>query len=156
MKKRLFLKKCIAIISLLSLTACGNKPVQVEAPALMDYVYGGDITRPVGYEMTGEREVWCGTVIPVQSCYFLEEDSVLSRVNVSIGDYVKKGDVLATTQAADAADLIAGQQALIQLTKAMDDCDRKIEEARHHQLEFELAWANEQGDKDAAKEILMK
>lgn len=90
-------KKRRAMIGLLSAmllcTSCGQK--QRMAPELLEPAEIMSACRPVERGDIGEAQLLFATVVPMEYCSCFDSPVTVEKIYVSVGDKVKKGDVLA-------------------------------------------------------------
>ena len=89
----------IAVAMMLGLTGCGKK--EEKAPELLEPVTTNEAYRPVEKSDVGKKIIKNGAIVPTDYCYFFKTSATLSKVYVNVGDYVKKGTVLAEADSDD-------------------------------------------------------
>lgn len=96
MSRRKAGKKIIVLLVMVSLlvTGCTKSAVQ-DVPELREPVSRISAYRPVERGSIGEVRVLMATVMPTQYAHFFEMGAEVNEIKVEVGDYVKKGDVLA-------------------------------------------------------------
>ena len=100
-KKRRTSRAALAILlslsMVMSISGCGGKKENV--PDLLDPISTNAAYRPVMKGDIGNKIVKTGNVVPEDYCYYFKTSSELEKLNVAIGQYVHKGDVLAEASA---------------------------------------------------------
>ena len=91
------LKKYLSVFMtlVLILTGCAD-PAAGGQPALREPVSRSSVCSPVGKGRIGATEVLPAVVVPTEYAHFYKSDMVLEKINVEVGDYVKKGELLAS------------------------------------------------------------
>lgn len=84
----------VLLIGVLLSGGCG-KATREEVPELREPVAANAAFRPVELGTIGETRVLYGTVAPVEYCCFYDIPVRIKEIAVQVGDYVKKGDVIA-------------------------------------------------------------
>lgn len=95
MRKKKAINLALMSISMsLIFFGCGQNTQ--EAPKLLESIVASDSFRPVEYGDVGDIDTVCGTVVPTDYCHFFADNAKVKEIKVDIGDYVNKGDILAT------------------------------------------------------------
>lgn len=85
----------VLLLGAIVLGGCGQKQITVEIPVLMEPVATNASFRPVEVGAIGEVQVLYGTVVPQEYCAFYDTNVMIEDIAVEVGDYVRKGDVIA-------------------------------------------------------------
>lgn len=147
---------CAEIISMLSfMTGCGSS--KAEVPELNEPVVAESAYRPVSKRIVGRKELMFGTVVPREYPCIAREGIELAELNVAIGDYVKKGDVIATGVTSASAETIKTLNNEIaslgrQRTNTKNVSDKTIEKL-NYEKKIEEYLENNDGVQEKEKEI---
>lgn len=135
----------------LLLSGCGQ--ATMPAPELLESVAATDAYRPVEYGDVGDVDTVCGTVVPKDYCHFFTDNAKVEEIKVDIGEYVHKGDVIATAD----VELIQEEiQTLSDQRHLQDDLFEKDDELyliNKNKMGFLLQGAYIVQNMEAAKEI---
>lgn len=93
-------------------TSCGNSRRQI--PKLLEPEEVMSACRPVERGNVGDMQFLLATVVPVEYCSCFPSQITVDKIYVSVGDKVKKGDVLAK------ADTGAAEKQLLDLKRQLD------------------------------------
>lgn len=96
----------MTLMMLLSLSACGNtasnEVPELLAPKGSETVYEAAQIRDVGKSTsTSNKIAYVAMCVPDERCQFFEKNVRIDEIKVKVGDYVKKGDVLAVVDTED-------------------------------------------------------
>lgn len=133
------------------LSGCGSK--EMKAPELLESVATTDSFRPVEYGDVGDIDTATGTVVPTDYSHFFTDSAKIKEIKVDIGDYVQKGDVLAT---ADVEEIEEQISAIRTERHLLDDTFQKEDELyiiNKNRLGFMLQTAYTTQNTESAKEI---
>ena len=142
--KRRGLSLILALIFLLSFTACGSRGEE-EAPALLVPVALTEACRPVERRDIGEVKFLKGTVTAETYPVFTGKSITLYELKVDPGDMVRKGDVIATGDTRSLDSQISSytkQLGVLQLQRSTSDT---ISKKREEQLKYKKKAAEETG-----------
>ena len=143
---------CLLTSDMYVITGCvGNRNSKV--PMLDDPVATTYAFRPVTRRNIGDVETLMGIVVPAQYKCRTEQPVILAHLDVSIGDYVKEGQVIAK---ADTSELEAQLKTLTDSVEEMTEqkkCISEVFEKQIEQLGYQKKQYKENGDKDSAKSI---
>lgn len=91
------LKRYLSVIMTLVfiLTGCVNTEGG-DQPELLEPVSRSSACRPVEKKKTGQVEVAPAVVVPTEYAHFYKSDAIVEKITAEVGDYVKKGEVLAS------------------------------------------------------------
>ncbi len=82
------------VTALFMMSGCtGNK---LDVPELVKPKVMNESFRPVGYSDIGDILLKDAVVVPTDYCHFWKAGTAIAEIHVSIGQYVEKGDLLAT------------------------------------------------------------
>ena len=157
-KKRIMINKksyavrmtAIAMAMMLGLTGCGKK--EEKAPELLEPVTTNEAYRPVEKSDVGKKIIKNGAIVPTDYCYFFKTSATLSKIYVNVGDYVKKGTVLAEADSDDTTSGIEDLKASLSSEQQTHNVKEKIYEQTQKELDYKIKACNEAGDSDGAKE----
>ena len=143
---------CLLTSDMYVLTGCvGHRSSKV--PMLDDPVATTHAFRPVTRRYIGDVETLMGIVVPAQYKCRTEQPVILAHLDVSIGDYVKEGQVIAK---ADTSELEAQLKTLTDSVEEMTEqkkCISEVFEKQIEQLGYQKKQYKENGDKDSAKSV---
>lgn len=154
-------KKLLAtfLATALVLSGCGAKIK--DAPELIDPASANEAYRPAVIGTVGlsgyTSGIVMGEVVPKEYCHFYKASVMLSSVDVSVGDYVNEGDVLATADVEEAAkvrDLLSKKLSNLSTVK---DAEDKIYELKKESLSLEIENTTDekvQEEKKLAEKVL--
>lgn len=91
---------------MLLLSGCGKSGYDV--PELLTPKAMNEAFRPVGYTDIGDISCGNGYVVPTDYCHFWKKDTSIAEIHVNLGQYVEKGDLLATADIKLTQEIIAG------------------------------------------------
>ena len=140
----------IAVAMMLGLTGCGKK--EEKAPELLEPVTTNEAYRPVEKSDVGKKIIKNGAIVPTDYCYFFKTSATLSKVYVNVGDYVKKGTVLAEADSDDTTSGIEDLKASLSSEQQTHNVNEKIYEQKQKELDYKIKACNEAGDSAGAKE----
>lgn len=91
------LKKYLSVFMtlVLILTGCAD-PAAGGQPALREPVSRSSVCSPVRKARVGQTEVFPAVVVPTEYAHFYKSDMALEKIRVEAGDFVKKGELLAS------------------------------------------------------------
>lgn len=87
----------LGLCCLLPISGCKGQGKQ-EIPVLEEPVAANGAYRPVEQQLIGDLKVLYGTVVPVEYGCFYEQAVEVCDIRVKVGEYVKKGAVIATAE----------------------------------------------------------
>lgn len=125
----------VFLIFCLLLTACG-KTGQEEIPELLEPVSINAGYHPVQRGNIEALTVVMGTVVPMPYCHFYPVSTVISGIEVDIGDYVEEGTVLAYADIESVRKEIASLEKSRELMDAQDETDQVIYDETIKQLNY--------------------
>lgn len=114
-------------VLLIFISGCQDNSGQ-RAPELREPVSRNSACRPVEKGRVGRVETRMASVVPAETAHFYLSDVVLEKVEAEVGDYVRKGDILAR-------------------------CDNRAERERKKALEEEL---RQEGEKHVWQEKIVE
>lgn len=114
-------------VLLIFISGCQDNSEQ-RAPELREPVSRNSACRPVEKGRVGRVETRMASVVPAETAHFYLSDVVLEKVEAEVGDYVRKGDILAR-------------------------CDNRAERERKKALEEEL---RQEGEKHVWQEKIVE
>lgn len=114
----IFLAGILSVSSLCS--GCSREKAE-KTPELMEPVAINSSYRPVERGSIGDIEILLGTVVPKQYCSFFLTSVICSEITVQVGDYVKKGDIVAY------ADIDSSRESLKSLQEELEHENRLFE-----------------------------
>lgn len=116
----------VLLIGVLMSGGC-SKTTREEIPELAEPVAANAAFRPVELGTIGETKVLYGTVVPVEYCCFYDMSVGIEEIAVEVGDYVKKGDIIAY------ADIDMAREQLESLQLQLEN------EKKNHELSEQIA-----------------
>lgn len=108
MRVNKILHRAIAVgmaVSMLVLPGCSAS--ESDLPELLAPKVMNESFRPVGYTDIGDIFYCDGYVVPTDYCHFWKKGTSISEINVNLGQYVEKGDLLATADIKQTQEIIA-------------------------------------------------
>lgn len=147
-KKRRRQTAFLLVVIVLFCTSCGNSRRQI--PKLLEPEEVMSACRPVERGNVGDIQFLLATVVPMEYCSCFPSQITVDRIYVSVGDKVKKGDVLAT------ADMSAANSQLLDLKRQLSQeqeiyaLNCKVAELTEEDLKKRIKKAA-QRENDAAK-----
>lgn len=159
MRKGLFRKKNIMVYllcGLLLLTGCGGSSTE-EVPELMDSLVNNDAYRPVTYGTIGNignLEDACGVVVPQEDCYFFNATAEIENINVSVGDYVEAGEVLATIRLDEIEQSIQDLQTSLEYRQSIHTQEQKIYDETMEKYDYQIQAYQEATERTGAKQAI--
>lgn len=147
--------KKIAVLLLVAVFwgGCAEKK-PVEVPELLEYAFGGENYRPVDTRYYGNYNTYAGTIKAKEYCSFFTSSVNIKEINVVVGDYVEKGDIVATIDVNGMEEEIADLKNRRVLLQKQHEIDEEIYILQHEQLELKTAGANSLKSWDEAKDCL--
>lgn len=99
------IRKGLALIlaAVFLMAGCDGSAGQ-KSPELQEPVSRNSACRPVETGRIGDIEVRMATVVPVEYGHFYGTDVMIEEIRVEVGDYVRKGDILAKADTREARD----------------------------------------------------
>ena len=132
----------------LVLTGCGAETEDI--PELLEPVSTNESYRPVEYGDIGKNIIKIGSVVPNDYCHFYTTSVNIESIDVSIGDYVEAGDVIATASQESADSSLEEAQAQLDNQIATHDINQKIYEENQSKLSWLIKAYEEAGDTETA------
>lgn len=145
MKKRLCAIGLIPVL-LLVLTSCRDT---AEIPELLVPVSQSDSCYMVERGDIGTPEIQFATVVPTDYEHTYPMDVSIKRISVQVGDYVKKGDVLAYADVDEAEAAVSDMKRQLALENHMYEINQRISKLQIQKLNLSKG-------KSAQKQILME
>lgn len=141
----------VLLASLMLLTGCGRKAK--EAPELLDPVATNEAYRTVEYGNVGDYKLYYGIIVPTDYCQFYSTATNIKEIKVKVGDYVNKGDVLAT------ADVESISKQIAEINESLDTQNKyyALEDEKYDislaYIKDQYAYANANGETEMANEL---
>lgn len=128
-------KKITVLLVTVSLlvTGCTKSAVQ-DVPELREPVSRISACRPVERGFIGEVRVLMATVMPTEYAHFFEMGAQVNEIKVEVGDYVKKGDVLAYANIGEAKRKKKEMKEQVRQAKKKFALQQKISEQQKKEL----------------------
>ena len=123
------------ILALGSFTGCGN--VTADVPELLEPVSSVNAYRPASKRLIGSITKYDGTVVARDYPVYAQKTITLSEIKVGVGDYVKKGDVIAISSVSDKSDQITTLQNEIASLSRERTKTKNISDATIKKLDYE-------------------
>lgn len=141
---------CIIVVTTIMTTGCGK---QQKAPELIEPIANNQSFRPVVRGDVGQIDIKIADVVPEEYCYFAKNAIEILDINVDFGEYVKKGQVLATV---DTASQQTSMDALIRelrLKKNLFTNNIKIAKEQIKELMLQRKEYKRKHDKQGKKDV---
>ena len=122
-------------VVVLGAAGCGTS--KVEIPKLKEPKSTAVSYRPVQKRIVGKTEYLNGVVVPMEYPCFTEKGTFLKEIYVGVGDYVKKGDVVATSYTGNTYTEIARLESEIQLLVSQKEYEQTISNEKVEKLGYE-------------------
>lgn len=132
-------------------TGCGSDIP--EAPKLNKPVAVNESYRPVEKGDVGDIKIYSGAIVPTDYCHFYTTSIKIAQVNVSIGDYVEAGTVLAEADVEATSESVAAINSQKSLNAKVWEINCKIYEQNKKELEYKLKGAKELGNTDMVSQL---
>ena len=142
---------CLALTMTLSLAGCGKKKVKETIPELKETTVTNESYRPVTRGNVGDFVVMPARVVPRAYGQFFDKSQEVSEIYVDIGDYVEKGDKIAS------ADTTEIDETLKNLNRELNNLERDIDQykegsdLRLEYLDYEKKACLDMNDKAGAE-----
>jgi len=136
-------------LTLSTFTACG-KMKTAEAPALLVPISLTDSYRPVSRRDIGEVNVESGLVVPETYPVFSEQGFSVYEIKVYPGDFVHKGDVIATGDTRALDESISDLSKSLELLTLQRNTSEAVSKKREQQMGYRKKAASEVGFTDEA------
>lgn len=127
---------------------CGKRDIVI--PELIDAVATDELYRMATIGNIGICDVKSGVIVPQN--YEMSFDSAveIKEIFVNVGDYVKKDQVIAKVNGEVAEYSLLDTQDALKRENHIYECNNKIYELKHKELEYKIKGANESGNDDIA------
>jgi len=123
------------ILALGSFTGCGN--VTADVPELLEPVSSVNAYRPASKRLIGSITNYDGVIVPKEYPVYAEKTETIEEIKVGVGDYVKKGDVIAISSVSDKSEQITSLQNEIASLSRERTKTKNISEATIKKLGYE-------------------
>ena len=124
----------VSLCAVMALCSCG---INDSAPTLMEPVGAEPTFRPVEKADLGISKIIIGHVMGMEYCHFYEKSILVKDINVSLGDYVHKGDILLEADTDSLKEQITELNASLSILKEQYESDKKKEEIELEKLEIQ-------------------
>ena len=124
-----------------------------EAPKLNKPVAVNESYRPVEKGDVGDIKIYSGVIVPTDYCHFYTTSIKIAEINVSVGDYVEAGAVLAEADIEATTQAIASINSQKSLNAKVWEIKCKIYEQNKKELEYKLKGAQELRDTDMESQL---
>ena len=152
-KKRRTSRAALAILlslsMVMSISGCGGKKENV--PDLLDPISTNAAYRPVMKGDIGNKIVKTGNVVPEDYCYYFKTSSELEKLNVAIGQYVHKGDVLAEASAEAGESEVTELENNLAEQRKNHELNQKIFQQNQKIYDYQIKGYEETGDEESLK-----
>lgn len=128
-------------------TACGQRDRQI--PELLEPEETMSACRPVERGNVGDISFLFADVVPMEYCSCFDSQVAVDEIYVSIGDQVKKGDVLAKADTETAEKQLSGLRRQLDQEQRIYALNRKVAELTKDDLEKRIKKVGEQKQKAA-------
>lgn len=154
MRKR-FMKRMVGIslVAVLILGGCADAEREVLAPELKNPVGVEIDTAQVTKMDLSNETIYTGQIVPEIVEVAFEISGDIGEMKVSVGEKVKKGDLLATLSGSDAKETRENLQATLQATKSGFADENKVSQAGLDSLNEELKQLKRSYRKKKSKEL---
>ncbi len=120
---------------ILSVTGCGSNKAEIpelKEPKTTDVVY-----RPVTKRIVGKIQYLYGTVVPTDYPIFSENGASIKEIYVGVGDYVEKGDVVASCYNGDIDEKIERLESDINVLLQKRACAETVGDETVERIDYE-------------------
>lgn len=156
--KSLLFKKCISLsmfVCLLvtesfTMTGCGRK-INAEIPKLNEPAASTLSFRPVTKRHIGNVEILMGVVRPAKYTCIPDNPVTISSIEVKLGDYVEKGQIVAKADTSDYDEQLSELNKNIEELNDQRKCREEVSEQQIKILEFQKKECKEKKDKTGMK-----
>lgn len=149
-----FLRRKISVSISLLLTAvmafCGCGGKKEDIPELLEPISTNESYRPVEYGDIGKNIIKIGSVVPNDYCHFFKSSVNIESINVSVGDYVEAGDIIAQASQESVDSSMEDTQEQLNNQIAVHELNQKIYEENQTKLDWQIKAYEEAGDSETA------
>lgn len=142
-KNKLF----VVLLSIAVLCSGCRSNTDIDSPQLLEPVATNNAYRLVERGNIGNVKTLIGTVVPQKYCSFFETSVSIADIVVEVGDYVKKGEVVAHANVDEAKKLLASLQEQLSHENKIYHLNACISTEKKNQL------ISEKSEEDISKKI---
>lgn len=136
--------------TMLVLTGCSAS--EADLPELLEPKVMNESFRPVGYTDIGDIFYCDGYVVPTDYCHFWKQNTSIAEIHVNLGQYVEKGDLLATADIKQTQEIIAELQKQKERERQNNETACAIYEQNLQELEYRKQGCDLLGDLPGANQ----